>query len=51
MVAATIHTSIASLVTSTTATTRPRREDKAQHAKETPALQFNAAYNPPFANG
>jgi hypothetical protein len=44
MVAATMHTSIASLATSTTTITSPRREEKAQHAKETPTLRRNAAW-------
>ena len=45
MVTTTTHTSIASLATSTTTTTSPRREEKAQHAKETPTLRRNAAWH------
>jgi hypothetical protein len=35
--------SLASLATSMITTTSPRREEKAQHAKETPTLRRNAA--------
>jgi hypothetical protein len=45
MVATTMHTSIASLATSTTTTTGPQREEKAQHAKETPTLRRDAAWH------
>jgi hypothetical protein len=37
--------SVVSLATSTTATTSPRREEKAQHEKETPALRRNLAWH------
>jgi hypothetical protein len=47
MVSTTMHTctSIASLATSTTTTTGPRRVEKAQHAKESPTLRRNAAWH------
>jgi hypothetical protein len=44
MVATTMHTSIASLAIDDNHS-GPRREEKAQHAKETPTLRRNAAWH------
>jgi hypothetical protein len=45
MVPTTMHTSIFPLATSTTAKASPWREEKAQQAKERPALRRNAAWH------